>query len=283
MSGKKIGIMGNGFVGDAVAQGFSPGSTGNCQVLIYDKNPEKSINTLIELCQNSEIIFVCVPTPMNADGSINIEIVRGAVKSINENKGNNLPIVVIKSTIVPGTMTKLSKEFPSLKFIFNPEFLTQRSARLDFLTQTRIILGGKKEDATKVAELFKSRFHGAKIIETNFETAELVKYMCNVFFSVKISFANEMKLVCEKVGADWNDLLAGFVSDGRVADAHLSVPGPDGKRGFGGVCFPKDINAFISFAESIGINTNTIKGAWKTNLEVREEKDWENLKGRAVS
>ena len=110
----------------------------------------------------------------------------------------------------------------------------------------------------------------------------MIKYFCNIFFSVKVSFANEMKLICEAIGADWETALDGFTADGRIGDSHLNVPGPDGKRGFGGSCFPKDINAFMSFAKSIGVDINTIKGAWKTNLEVRPEEDWKELKGRAV-
>ena len=95
---------------------------------------------------------------------------------------------------------------------------------------------------------------------------------------------NEMKLVANAVeGVDWDKAIAGFVSDGRVGDSHLQVPGPDGKLGFGGSCFPKDINAFVNFADSIGINLNVLKGAWATNLFVRPEKDWEKLLGRAVS
>ena len=110
----------------------------------------------------------------------------------------------------------------------------------------------------------------------------MIKYFCNVFFSVKVSFANEMKLICDTIGADWTKALEGFVADGRIGDSHLNVPGPDGKLGFGGSCFPKDINAFMSFAKSVGIKTNTINGAWKTNLSVRPEQDWKDLKGRAI-
>ena len=120
------------------------------------------------------------------------------------------------------------------------------------------------------------------IMKTDFNTAEFIKYFNNVFFSVKVAFANEMKLVCEKANVDWDLALAGFAADGRVGDSHLNVPGPDGKWGFGGSCFPKDINAFIAFAGQCGVNANVIKAAWQTNLEVRPEKDWENLKGRAV-
>jgi len=170
-----------------------------------------------------------------------------------------------------------------LNIVFNPEFLTERKARFDFLNQTRIILGGSAELTSKVEQLYKIIFHSPRIIHTDYKTGEFIKYFANVFFAVKVSFANEMKLICDAVGVNWEEALAGFVSDGRIADSHLNVPGPDGKRGFGGTCFPKDICAFINFAKKTGIDANVVEGAWKTNLQVRTEKDWEKLTGRAVT
>ena len=93
---------------------------------------------------------------------------------------------------------------------------------------------------------------------------------------------NEMYQIANKCEADWEVVLDGFFRDGRVGHSHMNVPGPDGKFGFGGSCFPKDIQAIMHFGESLGLNLNTIKGAWKTNLEVRPERDWEQLKGRSV-
>ena len=111
----------------------------------------------------------------------------------------------------------------------------------------------------------------------------MIKYMSNCFFATKISFMNEMYQIAEKSDVDWEQAISGFVTDGRIGHSHLNVPGPDGKLGFGGVCFPKDIQAMIHYAESVCVDPNVLKGAWKTNLKVRPEKDWEKLKGRAVS
>ena len=170
-----------------------------------------------------------------------------------------------------------------MRIVFNPEFLTERSAKFDFINQARFILGGNKIDTSKVTNLFKWRFgESTPIIETNFETAELIKYMNNCFLATKVSFMNEMYQIAESCGANWEDAVEGFVRDGRVAHSHLNVPGPDGKYGFGGSCFPKDIQAMISFAKSMGVNPTTLQGAWKTNLKVRPERDWEKMKGRAV-
>ena len=279
---KRVGIIGNGFVGGAIAHGFSPAATANCQVRVYDKSPDRTVNSLEETVNESDYIFVSVPTPMDKSGVINLEYVRNAFKSIEEVNNRKDNVVILKSTVVPGTTDDLQVSYPKLNIIFNPEFLTERSARLDFINQNRIVLGGDKENVNNVEDLYTSRFKSCYIIKTDFKTAELIKYFSNIFFAVKVSFANEMKLVCDTIGADWITAVEAFVADGRVGDSHLNVPGPDGKFGFGGSCFPKDINAFMSFADSIGVSVNTIEGAWKTNLQVRPEKDWEQLKGRAV-
>ena len=120
------------------------------------------------------------------------------------------------------------------------------------------------------------------MIETNCETAELIKYMNNCFFATKVSFLNEMYQIAKKCGVDWDLAVEGFVLDNRIGHSHLNVPGPDGKFGFGGSCFPKDIQAMINFADGLGVSSDVLKGAWKKNLEVRPEEDWKELKGRAV-
>ena len=278
----KIGVVGNGYVGGALAHGFSPAAAGTCEVKVYDVIPERSMNTLDETVNDSDFVFVSVPTPMNKNGSISLKFINKVFKDINGVNRRSDNVIILKSTVVPGTTEKLQEKFPELNIVFNPEFLTEKSARLDFINQSRIVLGGDKLHTAKVAELFNDRFKYCHIIQTDYKTSEIIKYFCNVFFSVKVSFANEMKQICDTIGADWDIALEGFVADGRVGDSHLNVPGPDGRMGFGGSCFPKDINAFMSFAKSIGVDANTIKGAWETNLKVRPEQDWKELKGRAV-
>ena len=107
--------------------------------------------------------------------------------------------------------------------------------------------------------------------------------MNNCFFATKVSFMNEMKLIADKSNVVWDLAVDGFVRDGRIGQSHLAVPGPDGNRGFVGSCFPKDIQAMINFGKNLDVDMNTLLGAWATNLQVRPEKDWENLKGRAVT
>jgi len=272
----KIGIIGNGFVGNSIAFGFSP----THEIKVHDKDPKRNLNTIEEVLE-CDFIFIAVPTPMNEDGSISLKVVEKALEEVNEkNIKNN--IVILKSTMVPGSTDNFTKQFPKLNIIFNPEFLTERTAKLDFLTQARIILGGDKKLTKQVAKMFEERFMHTYIIETDTITAELIKYMNNVFFASKISIMNEFKGVCDNVGADWNTALKGFAADQRIGDSHLNVPGPDGKNGFGGACFPKDINAFMSMANDLEVDIPTIKGVWQTNLNVRPECDWKKLEGRAV-
>ena len=280
---KKIGIIGRGFVGSAVEFGFSAQTGCDAELKVYDKDPAKSIHTLEETVNESDFIFLSVPTPSNLDGSMNIDVLENVlsdIQDVNIRKGN---IILIRSTITPGTTARLAKKFTKLNIVFNPEFLTERSAKFDFINQSRFILGGRKRNTARVAELFRWRFgDSVPCIETNWETAEMIKYMNNCFFATKVSFMNEMKLVADKVGVDWDMAVEGFVRDGRIGHTHLSVPGPDGKFGFGGSCFPKDIQAMITFGENLGMDLNTLQGAWETNCEVRPERDWEKLEGRAV-
>jgi|TARA_R110000744_G_scaffold167583_1_gene285105 UDPglucose 6-dehydrogenase len=269
----KVGIIGNGFVGEAQAFAYSP----TADIKIYDIDPLKSTHTLEETCQ-SDFVFIAVPTPMNQDGSQNLSYIEDVFKKTTEG-----PIYIIKSTVLPGTTQKLIESFPKLNIIFSPEFLTERTAKLDMLTQARIILGGERNLCNDVKKLFNQRFMNRHYIITDPSTAEFIKYMNNTFFATKVSIINEFKRMSDALGTNWQDAIYGFSSDGRIGDSHLHVPGPDGKLGYGGTCFPKDVNALITMGSKLKTPMNTLEAGWKTNLEVRPESDWENLKGRAVS
>ena len=268
----KVGILGNGFVGESQTFAFSPTS----DVRVYDIDPLKSTHTLEETLK-CDFVFVAVPTPMNLNGSQNLSYIESVFK--NATPG---PIYIIKSTILPGTTQKLIENFPELDIIFSPEFLTERTAKLDMLTQARIVFGGNHELCNKVKKLFEQRFMNRHYIITDSTTAELIKYMNNTFFATKVSIINEFKRLSNALGTNWKDAMHGFAADGRIGDSHLHVPGPDGKLGYGGTCFPKDVNALVAMGDELGIPMNTIKAGWKTNLEVRPEQDWNELKGRAV-
>jgi nucleotide sugar dehydrogenase len=273
MKNFNVGVIGNGFVGEAISFAFSSIS----DLYIFDTDPSKSLNNL-ECVHNCDFVFICVPTPMFEDGSQDLSY----VESVFE-KATDIPVYILKSTVLPGTTEILSKKYPYSKIIFSPEFLTERTAKLDMLSQSRIILGGESALTERAKVLFNQRFKIRNIIQTDSKTAELTKYMNNTFFATKVSIMNEFKLLCDKIGANWEDALSGFVSDGRIGDSHLNVPGHDGKLGYGGTCFPKDVNALLSFSKKHDIELNTISGGWDTNLKVRLEKDWETKEGRSVS
>lgn len=283
---KKIGIIGKGFVGSAVAHGFSEASGYQAEIKIFDKDPLRSTNSLEELVTSSEVVFISVPTPSNKDGSINLDILSqclGEINHIASQTDSYNSVYLIRSTVVPGTTRSFQEQFPKLKLVFNPEFLTERSANFDFISQSRFILGGSEDNAKVVSDLYKDRFgNSVSVIITDYESAELTKYVCNTFFATKVSFLNEMRILSDKVNANWDDVMEGFLRDGRIGNSHSQVPGPDGKFGFGGSCFPKDIQALIHFADGLEIDLSVLKGAWKTNIKVRPERDWEELVGRAV-
>tara|TARA_R100000008_G_C3565641_1_gene158995 strand:- start:143 stop:976 length:834 start_codon:yes stop_codon:yes gene_type:complete len=274
-----VGIVGNGFVGSAITSGFSLCA----EVKIFDMDKRKATHTFNEVV-NSDFVFVCVPTPMNLSegGKIDLSIMTSVFDQIEECNKRSDNVVIIKSTIVPGTTQKYINKHPSLNIIHSPEFLTERAARLDFINAARIILGGDEENTDKVETFFRVRFPHTKIVKTDSTTAEFIKYMNNCFFAAKVSFMNELKQAAEVLGVDWTDALDGFVSDGRVGNSHLDAPGHDGRMGFGGKCFPKDLNAFIYLFEEIGVKPTVMNAAWEKNLEVREDFDWEKIKG-AVS
>ncbi len=175
-----------------------------------------------------------------------------------------------------------------LRVVFNPEFLTEANALDDMRNQNRIVLGGPRPWINAVKQVFQAAFPKVPIIKTSSTTAEMVKYLTNNFLTVKVAFANEMAQVCEALdksglNVDYDKVVEYAKYDRRLGDSHWSVPGPDGRRGFGGHCFPKDVNAMIKVADDLGIDTPVLDGSWKKNLEVRPERDWEKMVGRAVS
>lgn len=275
-----IGIIGNGFVGSAISSGFGL----HAKIRIYDKNPNKSTHSLSEVINLSDFVFVSVPTPMNKkkNGVMDTRIIDSVFDEVVNKSEKTDSIFIVKSTVIPGTMEGLIERYPQLNIIHSPEFLTERSARLDFINASRIILGGESQLTEKVEGLFRERFPFVKIIQTDVGTAQFIKYMANCFFATKVSFMNEMRQASDQLNIDWNQVMNGFVSDGRIGNSHLDVPGHDGSLGFGGKCFPKDLNAFINLFESIGVDPTVMRAVWGKNLEVRQNHDWEEIEG-AVS
>ena len=279
MSDKIIGIIGQGFVGTAIREGMKNHFT----IETYDKFKPKDSTcaSLKDVCQRARVVFTCLPTPMKKNGSCDLSILERTVHQINSfNFGN---IVVIKSTVVPGTTERLNRECSNVDIVFNPEFLTEANYIDDFKNQNRIIIGGPRPATTIVKNMFRKAFQKTPIVKTGSKTAEAVKYFINCFLATKVSFANEFKQICDVADIDYDKVVEYALYDARIGATHLSTPGPDGARGFGGSCFPKDLNALVYFAKMNEIDPCVLEGVWTKNLEVRPERDWELLKGRAVS
>jgi len=274
----KIGIIGQGYVGTAIKVGFEP----YYELETYDKYDEsKTTCDLKQLVWGCEVIFVCVPTPMNEDGSCHTDIVESVIKEI-DTYANGLQIVVIKSTVPPGTTDYLNKKYDGVNVIFNPEFLTEANFVEDFKNQDRIILGGVRRGTNKLRQIYSKVFPTAHIIKTGSKTAEMVKYMTNTYLATKVSFSNEIYQICQKIDIDYDKVVEYATLDERLGKTHLSVPGPDGDLGFGGHCLPKDLNALIAFAQNLDLEPIVLETVNWVNDKYRKNRDWEKMKGRAV-
>ncbi len=271
-----IGICGYGFVGKALHNGFK--HFGITNFTIYD--PFKSATKVSELSK-CKMVFVCVPTPMGKDGSMDVTAMDTVLGELDAISYNN--IVVIKSTVTPLHIKELSEKYNKLKIIANPEFLTERSADQDFINSKWVIIGGKEEYTADLADLSKRCWPAATVTVVSLEAAMMMKYMTNSWFAVKVSLLNEFFKLYQSLGCtDWDELMKAFATDVRVGPSHLAVPGPDGDFGWGGKCFPKDLNAMMALAQKFGTLSNVMQAAWATNKKVRTNKDWLTIDG-AVS
>ena len=275
-----IGIIGQGFVGNAVYQKFK----NYFDVLTYDLDESKSNSTKNDLLFKCNTIFLCLPTPMNTDGSCNVDILQKELENIELITDNQeiKKTIVIKSTVSPGTTDKWNSSYESLDIVFNPEFLTEANAVEDFNNQNRIILGGPRPATTELRRMYSKVFPKAHIIKTDSTHAEMVKYLTNSFLATKVSFANEIYQICDKLNIDYDKVVEYATLDDRLGKSHWNVPGPDGDFGFGGHCLPKDLSALIYLAMNLHTETNVLNAVEETNDVVRKNRDWENMKGRAV-
>lgn len=269
-----IGIIGYGFVGKAVEFGFKKSNK------IYISDPSFPSLSIKELVSKSDFIFVCVPTPMDSKmRHIDLSIIEQVAKQIADygSHSPDPPIIVLKSTIIPGTTKRLAHKFNYLRMAFNPEFLTQDNYLDDFINTDRIIIGSEDPLTTqKLLSLYRSVFSQTKIFTTDSTSAEMVKYMCNTFLATKVIFANEIYDLCQKLGIDYAGVKQMVVADHRIYDSHLDVTP---QRGFGGKCFPKDTVALLGFAKKIKVPLSVLAAAWKKNLSIRLTRDWEQIPG----
>jgi len=281
-----IGIVGLGYVGGALSNAYK--SKGHeVHTFDVDQNKNPSCQSFEEFINNANFIYVAVPTPMISNGECDTRIVEQVVHDLCMTDGSK--VVVIKSTVPPGTTEKLQLRYPQHTILFSPEFLTEANYLDDYVNQEVTLIGKSSLASQEIAEwaltsqlnlMVSTKF--GKVVSC--ATAELYKYTANLFLATKVSFANEMATIAKEAGVDWTDLQQLVINDSRLGTGHWKVPGPDGHKGFGGTCFPKDMSAIIHYAHSKGVGTPLLEAVWKRNIFVdRPEKDWEQLKGRAVS
>jgi UDPglucose 6-dehydrogenase len=276
----KIGIIGQGFVGSAIREGLKD----FYEVLTYDIDESKCNSTHEDVCHKSNIIFVCVPTPMRKSGKCDTRLLESVVEKIDDacSSLDKNPTLVIKSTVPPGTTDRISKTITqNANVCFSPEFLTEANSVEDFKNQSRIIIGG--DGAKKVKQMYRKPFPNIPIVVTKSETAEMVKYFINCFLATKVTFANQMYDICESSNIDYDKVCEYALFDKRIGNSHLAVPGPDGDRGFGGHCFPKDLSAMIYYAKQNDVPPEFLIQTGVSNDFYRNNKDWLEMKGRAVS
>ena len=277
----KIGIIGWGVVGQATGKGFKKNKKN--KVFWYDKY-KKSPYSQDDVVGQSEFIFICVPSPMFSDYSgLDLSIVDSVVDKIAPKISQTDKILVVKSTVLPGTTAGYIRRFPRADLATSPEFLTQRNANKDFLNPSRTIIGAEDR---KVAERLK-RVHKTILpanqpyFLTDPTSAELAKYMSNVMLASKTLLANEFYALAQKLKVDYDDIRVLVEADPRIG-THLKVPGPDKDLGFGGACFPKDLVGLLALGKELKVDLSALDAIWKKNLKIRKVRDWEEIEG-AVS
>lgn len=264
-----ISVIGAGFVGSAVIAYLE---AKNQPPIVYDKY--KQLGSMAEAA-TADFIFVCVPTPMKlADGACDVSIVYSVVTEL-ASKVKPTAVVIIKSTVPIGFMDELSTHFSSMKFVYFPEFLTEKNAVDDFATCNRMILGGDSENTEAVRVLFlgldEYRVHRMSVRCMPFKEAEAVKLVGNTFLMMKVLYANEIFALCAKLGIDYSRVQNGIGLDPRIGTSHLGVPGHDGMFGAGGACFPKDMENLRKTFKDNGVPERVLTAVALRNVEVRKE------------
>ncbi len=272
-----VGIIGKGFVGGAMYENFKD----VFNVLVWDTDEGKrNVSTFREFVEGSDIIFVCVPTPMKEDGACDTYIVASVIDDIAQI--DRRKYVVIKSTVPPGTTERLAADF-QMTIGFNPEFLTEANAHNDFRRQPLIIIGADDAGIATVMSQLYYEFNAkvdnvAHVIQRTTKEAEVFKYLANCFLATKVTFANEFKSLCDKIDVDYGKIAELAVLDKRLGPTHWRVPGPDGKLGFGGSCFPKDTAALLNFCEEQGVQLWLLTEAVYINDDLREGDNFNKLR-----
>ena len=267
----KMGIVGHGYVGQAVDYAFS---TELVDKFVVD--PKYSENTISDLCEwQPTCVFICLPTPSKDDGRCDSKgIDEAVIKLINQTDA----FIVIKSTVPPDVIDRLSRI--DQRIVYNPEFLTEGNSKVDMVEARYRVVGVQAQEAAGHLEGLYNHFsiaNPAQLITMSPVEASFFKYAVNNFLAMKVTFMNQLKQTMDDYGGSYNQLQRALSVDPRMGYSHTKIPGPDGKAGFGGACFPKDLSAFIAFADKkTDVDLGLLKSVQSINNEIRAEYDMDD-------
>lgn len=251
-------IAGYGYVGKAVANALKDNN------VIHVVDPQYTSGR-VEHYPNADGIIISVGTPSNAIGDCDTSQIYSVLKDVP----THMP-VLIKSTVIPDKLEKIVSDFPNHSISYSPEFLRAATANEDFANQEYMIISGR---TSLWLELFLGslkKLDPFRIITCTHTEAAMVKYATNCFLSLKVAFFNQMYDICQANGANYDVISNIMKNDDRIGTSHMQVPGPDGARGFGGGCFPKDANAFVHYCDRTGQIHSLVESVIKYNKKVRK-------------
>jgi nucleotide sugar dehydrogenase len=255
---REIIIAGYGFVGKAVANAIKD------HAILHICDPRINDNIVSDF-KYAEGVIICVGTPSTETGDCDVNQIYQVMDTVPV----HIP-VLLKSTVPPNYLERLLINYPDHSIVYSPEFLRAVSANKDFLNQTHMIIGGDDPEGFWQT-LFQESLPKLKLVfNTSIVEASMIKYATNCFLSVKVAFFNQLYDMCQKNGADYDLVRQVLTHDNRIGNSHMMVPGPDGERGFGGACFPKDTKAFVHYADTLQVSHTLVESAVKYNKKVRK-------------
>ena len=256
-----IGIIGAGFVGNAIKSSYNTGAT------LVIRDPAKGFNSTYEELKECEGIFICVPSPEAHDGSCDSSILEDVLSNLKDYSG----VIISKVTATPDIYEQLQKSYPNLVYV--PEFLTAANAVSDYQKENWAIIGGTVNAYVREAErIIKFSKPDILVSYTSIGEAALCKYAVNSFLATKVVFMNELSSLAEANGYNWSEIIPLINRDIRIGCSHMRVPGPDDFYGFGGMCFPKDTAALLKHASNKNVDLNVLNAAVKKNSLLRLKK-----------
>jgi UDPglucose 6-dehydrogenase len=260
----RIGVIGHGVVGGALAKGFS--QLGH-KVFVYDKHKPAFLETAHLF--STVAIFICVPTPTDTNGQQDLSAIDETFQMLKTRAYDG--VIVVKSTVLPGTTVRLADKYGFRRVVHNPEFLTAASPFEDFMNlRSEVLIGGIDGDAGfVVVDIYKQAGFQEIVYAPSPLVTEMAKYMHNLFLAAKVTWCNEMAEACEKLGIRYDTCISLAIGAGGIGRGHTKVPGPDGQLGYGGMCFPKDTKAFLNFATQMGLPMEMLRATITGNTRRR--------------